>query len=498
MRLVKGGLCLTQADETDVTSSAVWRTRLLAGVFIFLCVCFWFLRVQYWKITTEEPFSDMADYIKVAHNIREHWFFAKSVPLFSYYAPITPSLLALSMLVGGDHFLVCFRFIVQAITFIGTLVLARELSLLTGRKWLGLALLLIVAFCRPSIFWSLKPSTETVSEAFLILSTGLVLYAFRTASSVAAAVSGLSCICLALNRPQFLLGVLLIGVIFLFVNLPLRWRRHTAMHDASAHDFDGEKPKCLKSERWSGWLNHPRRLQALSFALGIMIVWAPWAVRNSLHYGAFVPINTSGADSLIFDFGSVPIRVGRYKSLQIGPDDHVPILGFRAIRDPLYQHFNDYQANQRERQIFLAWLKANWSDYPRLFLWRLKNLIVARGPDGLSKVSREILFPFSMPGWNYSMTGKSWLDLLLVDKTPWIVIFAFAGTISLIVRFGIPGVMMSCLTIVPWFTVALAFRYERAVESMISITVWLAVYGAAELAAFTKISDGRIGNPGST
>ncbi len=408
--------------------------------------------------------------ISVANSIRQRLFFATTDNFYSYHTPVTPSLIAISMFLAGDGFMQFFRVIVQLVTFFGTILLAFELMTWTRSKLLGLALLFIVAFSRPSIFWSLKLSTEATSEALLILSIALILRALRTESAVMAGAAGMVCMLLALNRPQFLPGVMAAALFFVWRQFLCWWReRRQSSSSTGTGDKDiaqGEAPP-----------GPSRRLQVVLFLLGISIVWLPWIARNYAHYGAFIPTATSGVDTLIWEYGTVPIRAGRYERLTVGPNDDVlPTLGVGQIEGPLHNTQNDYETSLRVRQIYFAWLKANLLDYPRLFTWRLKNLIAERGAGGLTKVSREVLFPESTAGWNSPFTPKSWLDLMLVDKIPWVVFLGFGGSLLLVVRFGLPGLMVSSLVVLPWISVALIFGYPRIVESMISITIWFAAY----------------------
>jgi hypothetical protein len=451
---------------------------------ILFAACFWTLRYRYWSITLEEPFSDMADYINVGRQIHDHFFFAVSEQLYAYYTPITPSLLAISMALGEGRFIAVFRVLIQLITFTGTLLLAYEIAALTGRKWLGAALLFVVAFSRPSIFWSLKPSTETASEAFLLLSIGLCLCAYRTRSCWMAGACGVTCMLLALNRPQFLPAALFLGFLFLLSAFFLRRPPSTPFTNAT----DAAPPAVPRPQGGFPFAVREWRrfIQALCFGVGLVLVWAPWLARNYLHYHAIIPTSTSGMDSIIFDYAGAPIHAGRYTELPYGDNQVLRVFDYNKIRESFYPRMNDFEVFKAEGQIAVAWLKANVRDFPRLVLWRLKTLIAERGASGLSHVSREVLFPVNVSGWNYSFTQKSWLDLVLVDKSPWIVLLGFAGAIIFALRYGMPGCMLASLAVLPWLGVALVFSYERAVEPMTAITAWLALYCLADLLHLTR------------
>ena len=455
------------------------RDRLWVVAIVFFAVSFWTLRVHYWTTTVELPFSDMLDYVLVGENIRDTFFFSKNETVFAYYNPVTPSLLAISMLLGGESYLWVFRVLIQLITFSAALLLACELGLLIGRQWLGIALLGIVAFCRPSIFWSLKTATEGPTEAFLLLAMGLSLRAFRTRSLWTAAGCGLACILLALNRPQFLPSVLVVGMVFLLVAL---FERREA----------GPGVESWRRVRW--WAARPRvtmrldkrRLaQAACFALGLTVIWAPWIARNYSHYHAFIPTGTSGMDTLIFDLAGAPIRAGRYTALRVDEKITITEYDFRKVQEVLGPG-NDYEIAQRERKLFFAWLTQNWRDFPRLVTFRLKHLIAEYGAYHLTQVSRDVLFPADVARWNTPYTRKSWTDLVLLDKAPWVILLGFAGMAVIAIRYGMAGLTLGILSGLSWLSVALVTGFERTVEPLTSAMLWFATYFLSE--AFISLS----------
>ena len=490
---------MLSAADNMLTAASRWRSGAAASLerdprWIFCVVAFaaafWGLRGYYWSITDEQPFSDMADYIEVGRQIRTRFFFGVREPLYAYFTPVTPSLIAISMLLGGDHFLKVFRILIQGIAFIGTLLLAREIAIQTGRRWLGVLLMVVVALSRPSIFWSYKPSTEQPSEAFLLLSMGLLLLTYRTRSFLAAGAAGVSCMLLALNRPQFLLAVLLAAGVLLLSGATAR-RRGVENAEPAGQARGGLHIAFIRIET-------ARLIQVMCFVLGIAVIWGPWVTRNYLHHRALIPTGTSTMDSVLFDYAGAPIRAGRYTELPLEGGEVLRHFDYNWIRTAIYATMNDHQAFLVERAIASAWLRANWMDYPRLVLWRLKNLVTERGPSGLTRVSREELFPAEMRGWNYPFTRKSWLDLILIDKTPWLVFLAIGGVAVLIRRLGWAGLLVGSLATIPWFNVALVFGLERAVESMASITCWLALYFVVEVLRPSLPRDRWGANSGAT
>ncbi len=430
-------------------STARSLMHLLEGPALLMAyaLVFWGLRLTYWLSTAEIPFSDIADNIAVGQRIATTFTFGINDAFYSYFRPVTPSFIAASILISHDHFDWAFRVLVQTITFCSALLVAREVTKLTGRQWLGWVLLFIVALSRPSIFWSLKLSTETVSEALLLASIGLVLNALSTRKPVIFGLAGVASLLLALNTPQFLPSLLLLAVGLLVFSHWFRWG-------------------------------------AVCFSIGAVLMWSPWVIRNYMHYGAFIPIATVGADTPIWDYGTVPIRQGRYTELKV--DDNVTLPATMSI-DQLKNGIlagapNDYERAKIERRIFWAWFKANWMDYPRLFTWRFKQLISQNGASGLTHVPRDHLFTASNPGYNTGgLTNVALLDMMLFDKSALVWLLALAGCALLLIRHGLAGCAVVTLWLVPWGTVALATGYERAVESMISFTLWLATYAIGEI-----------------
>src|SRR5205085_2727661 len=202
-------MALTNNQFSRFRASAERPIRLIWSVYGFLFVCsvlFWFLRLAYWRTTHEAPFSDMMAYVMTADNIVRHFFFGVDEGRPTYLTPVTPAIIALAKLIAPISFEDAFRVLVQTVTFVAALGVVLEIALLTGKRWLGASFLLIVAICRPSIFWSLKLSTEPVCEAFLYATAAMALATLRTRSWRWAALCGFLALCLGLNRPGFLLG----------------------------------------------------------------------------------------------------------------------------------------------------------------------------------------------------------------------------------------------------------------------------------------------------
>ncbi len=457
-----------------------WDATLVATLAAF-ALLFWGLRALYWSVTYEEPFSDIGDYVRIAQNISRNFFFGGSDQYYSFWTPVTPSFIAVSMLLGGEHYQAVCRVIVQSTTFIATLALAYELAKLTGRRWLGFALLFIVAICRPSIFWSLKLGTEAVSEALLLASIALGLRAVRTNSPLAGIFAGVVCMLLALNRPQFFPSVLVAAGFLAIGALPFHWL-------AKRGGAVGRFAPCLELRKTPPWFdpatrsNRRRLLTAACFALGAAIAWSPWLVRNYSHYGAVVPFGTSGFDTFIWEYAGHPIKPGRYSELPYGDGKVLRPSNLPAIQQQLLKLPNDFERDKEVRAIAIAWLAANWMDLPRLMVWRLKRYVTQNGANSLTTVPRDQLFPRGPTAYDNAAGNISTLDSVLIDKTPWAVVFALCGCLLLLWRNWLAGGVILALWLVPWPVLSVLISFERTVESMISFTLWLALYFVAEAA----------------
>lgn len=421
---------------------------------------FWGIRVLYWTQISEAPFSDLRDYVDVGRNIYEHFFWGASPAYPTYFAPTTPAFIALSMLIGGEAgYEWVFRFLVQGITFAGIILLALEIIRVTQCRYFGYALLVIVALCRPSVFWSYKTGTEPVSEALLLLTIALALRALRTHGWRSAMLAAMTGTALGLGRPQFLPAVFLMGL-----TLAL-WIGRTGSPD---------------SRRILGFAPMPSIRQGLAFGIGMLIVWTPWVVRNYQITHDIVPLGTSGAESFLWEFGGSAIGRQTYTSLTLSDGSVVTEFGRLALRRRVAHLPTDFERNKQMQLVAKAWIAANWRDLPALALARLIHYTRARGASGLTVVSRERLFGEKDPPDSFTISRV--LNALLFDKsaaTSWITV---AGGLIAIITLRGAGLILANMAIVPAITAAFVVSIERAVESMISLQLWLAFFAMATVA----------------
>ena len=433
-------------------------------VFLTLCAVFWVLRIYYWTANGEAPFSDMAHYVEVADNILGSFsFWLSRAP--TVFTPVTPSLIAISKLVSAVHFHSVFQFLTQLLAFVGVLALARELRLLTGQTFLALALLGIVALCRPSIFWSFKLSTEPVCEALLYVTSALTLATLRTQRPSFALAAAVSCLLLGLNRPNYLPGISLVFVAILLRVLTVRV-------------LDARPRKSWRSWWPFGWTLEVRHVALPAvFLCGFLGLWSVWIARNYLHYGAFLPTSSSGYFTVIWDLGGAPIRIGRYESLKLADGSEFSQFGLNNVLEAWEKLPTSGERSDFIRMLASAWLRANWTDIPRATLWRLRHILLNRGADGLTKLSREELFRSSTTGVRFPYLDAAWINVFLLDKTPTVCLLSLVGLIFLLVRFPCAGLALTGLLLVPWIAGAAVIALARMVESLVALDLWLALFG---------------------
>ena len=443
----------------------LWTAR---SALIFISLLFWYLRTKYWAENVEAPFSDILGYIATGENIATRFFFGQDDGHPTYLTPVTPSLIAIAKLIWPTGYDIVFRFLVQTILFVAALRMVRELRLLTGKAWIGISFLLIVAICRPSIFWSLKLSTEQVGEAMLYATLATGLATLRTRSLGWAAACGFFAICLGLNRPNFLPSVMLIPACFLFAAFANRgrsWREERSRYGSWIRSFAGAATAALDRRSLA---------MAAAFLLVFFGVWSVWLGRNIINYGAFIPTSSSNSQVVLWEYGGAPIKVGRYDSLTM--PDGTKFSNFGSIMNEVERYSPDYNNSKYLWTLARAWYAANWTDLPRLFMWRLKELVTNRGASGLTALPRDHLFFVRTPNYNNPFTPIAWKELLLLDKEP---LICFAGLIGLLVflrTFPGPGALLFALAVVPWFATAAVIGYTRAIEILIALTIWCALY----------------------
>jgi len=288
-----------------------------------------------------------------------------------------------------------------------------------------------------------------------------------------ALVAGFFAIMLGLNRPNFAPGALLVPVLLLFCVGPSPTRKEVE-EGADPPPRDDAPPRRRLSVSGRGLA------LAAAFCVVFFGIWSVWIGRNLVNYGAFVPTASSNGQPALWEYGGGPVKVGRYDHLTLS--DGSTFSDFGHIMEETGRYPFDYQAAKRLNQIAGAWYLANWQDLPRVFLWRLKHMVANRGASGLTRLSREDLFFSPAFGYNSPFTQLAWINLMLVDKTPTVCLLALAGVLLLIWRAPAAGLILGALCVTPWLVAAAVIGYERVVESLIGLMVWLALFAVAEIA----------------
>ena len=445
------------------------------------CLCFvalyWGLRITYWRGTVEAPFSDMGAYVQVADNIVAHCFWGVNEQIRSYFAPVTPTVIAVAKLISAEHYHGVYQAIVGALNFAAVILLGREIAKFAGRTALGWLFCYLVALAKPSIFWSLKLSTEGLAEALIHLSIALALMSMRRQSRILCFVSGLAFLVLSLNRQQFFAGAPFM-VLFFAVGPEPR-----ATLGVIREVFGRRTPL---QTRVAGLLRS--QVFAALFLAGVLTAWLPWLVRGYVSYGAILPASTSGAGAILWEYNGVPVRVGKYERVE-GP--HGVIFTARGMEHrKLPNDFaNDYEYQEYTRPLSAFWLRMNRRELPFLFLMRLKHLMAVPGASGLTKVSRDQLFEADYTGFNTPYTRASWLNVILLDKSAVACLLALGGLVVLARRRWHTALPFAAMALCPWAAVVATVGYERAIEPMIPLLLWLAAYALA--AFFAWMAPGR-------
>jgi hypothetical protein len=393
------------------------RARKIALLLGFLtgAAVFWFLRVRYWLVAFELPFSDMSSYERLAIKILQKGSFAIDYFWQTKFVPVTPLLRAIQIFLLGRS-LFAWRVFLATLTFISLGWLSLEIKKTTRSTFLALILVWVVALSKSSIFWSLKLATEGVAEMLTYAAAAAMLSALRKRTISSFFSAGIILALGFLNRPAFLVVPLLFALFF-----PVSEYFHKMMRN----------PMEIKRVF--------RLLAAL--LLGISIFWLPWIMRSYFLYGKPCLLNTYSAMTFFWDFPQEVI------TLKNGTKVKLP-LGVGGTR-PLDMR-NDYEYLQYGNGLVLGWLKEHYREYPRLYLKRARESVCSR-EILLTNVSRERLF-------------TNGLDWLLLDKSPFLVIGGFAGMAVLWAFFPSYLYALPLVSFAPWCASLLFWGSPRFLE----------------------------------
>lgn len=399
------------------------NSKLSAVALPFLAstiVLFVVLRLIYWSHVSEEPFSDMADYI----NWGKHWtvgdWMMDGQFWGAYKPPGVPLLYAVVFSITGGYEVDNLRWTQLGITVVALIIFAWQLARESGTIFAGLLLVIVVALSKSSVFWSYKVGTEALSEAFLYLSLATVLWVNRdSASYYKYLILAFVTVFATFVRPN---ALPLVGVLVLF---PLY--------------------KQFRVERW-------RAVRFLvAYAVVVACIWTPWIARNYAYCGQFVPLSTQGPYTFLWELGNVNLP---------GPDGESMVVHVNQLQEEAPRKFaNDCEASHYAMGLVKLWLRENSTVYPHIIVSRLLRYANDRQID-LTKISRTKLY--------------SALDLVLFDKTQKQIVMAAVAMVALSFFFTWARIILAGLAASIFFS-ALFLGDARLFEPYIPLFLFMTV-----------------------
>lgn len=348
------------------------------GIFLLSTVLFWGLRFLYWTENYEEPFSDIADYVRIGTGVYQNWDFSFAPSFWlSYKPPVMPLFIAFYFLLRGSTNLDLWPLFQTMIIYVSLLWLVYEIRTVTKRWSFSLLLLLVVALSKGSIFWSLKASTESLSEGFLYLLGAVFLASQRKRNFYFPLV--LICVGAFLLKPQFILAIAL-ACVFHFYN------------------------------EYKQWHFTPIYFKRISlFLLSGFLLWLPWGIRTYNLYGHPVLTSTQGPYSFFWELGNLEYKDenGILKQTHVNEIQSQAPTTFK----------NDYEAMVYWNKISQQWIKNNIQNYYSMIINRIRTTVKDK-QEYLSKLDRNYLF-------------NNAIDRMLISKTDFSVVASLLGLVLL-------------------------------------------------------------------
>jgi hypothetical protein len=363
------------------------QSLLSVIVLVQISLLFWLSRIAYWNTTAEFPFSDMADFERVARAILREWSFQMDAFWMTYKPPILPLFRAAAIFLFGES-LQAWRISVGLMTFAALGWFICELARLRSGRWFAIGVFFIISISKSSLFWSLKMSTEGLAEMFIYLSFAACLFCLRKPSPRVLFLCGAILMTSALHRPN---SVPLMPS-FLGVFLILRWLRKPSPAAVGSAVNTASIPMLL-----------------CSFCLALTLVWSPWLIRSYRLYGAIVPFNTSG--SLSFAYGLETVRIVQEDGSEFSTS-YDQIMASATSR-----YKNDYEVYKATGSLVSTWISQNRAKIPAMILQRAQQDVLDRDVQ-LTRVSRQRLLPDPY-------------NMLLLDKSPALVAIGLLGLFAL-------------------------------------------------------------------
>jgi len=337
-------------------------------------------------------FEALARSLVSGHGLRYREALIPGLDLFAFRAPGYPVFVALGLALGGIGTVIALQGALNGLTAALVGGIARDLG--AGRAaWLAFALRLIW----PSGWgYSGLLLSELLYEFLTVLATWLVLTSIARRKVSWSILAG-ACTAFAMLCRPVGLGLAAALAIWLL-------------------------------------LKHPRAL--LPFALAVVVVWAPWPIRNARVLHAFVPFTTNGGATTwagttdgrvrpAYDWMGAHVELG-----EVGFDRHFYALAReRMRRDPGHM----VRGALARSLVYLGPIRGR---SPELWVHRFA-MIAALAALGLASVRPAL----ALPGLVWAAQGALLVPTLLFDRyrfpTEWCVIVAAAlGLAGMSRRFG--------------------------------------------------------------
>jgi len=376
--------------------------------FLAFSLIYFAIRVTYWITVDETPFSDIADYVRIGQQVADHWDFAHTRPFWLSYKPPTMPLFLAAYFKLRNSFNLDFWPLFQTIFhFCSLLFLLIQLQKLKDGFLISCTCFFVFALSKSSVFWSLKPSTEYLSESFLLFLCAFTIYTENQKKILYFFILGVATMAAILLRPQFIPTLLVISVFPIFLSI--------------------KKPEKIK--------------MIFAFLLGGFLTWAPWGVRTYRIYQHPIFTSTQGPYSFLWELGTI-----RYIDAT-GEIKNTDVTQLQEDADKAFR--NDYESMQYAKKMSMDWLKNNLVAYLNLIPFRIWNSI-SDTSEALTQVSRNNLLP-------------KWANWVFIDKSSFLVV---TGIIGLVLASLLnPQMWPICLLPISQWLMGVAFlSYPRIID----------------------------------
>lgn len=433
------------------------RRSLANAVFMFLVALavLSLPRGLYSAANTELLISDMNNYVQIAQNILDRFYFGISEALIAYKPPGSSVIIAGAM--AWDETAFEFTYLVIVL-----LIEAAAVALVCHWLWrsysvvYAIVFLLIVALMRSSIFWSIKVSTEGLTEALLLLGAGGMLCVVggsgKTGTILPAIVAGVAVGWGIMVRPPFAVSGFCLAIAIPITAYGLAMLRRITKQEA-------------------------RRIATgcVFFFLSMTLIWSPWIIRNAIGYGHFQPLSNHGVISALWEYAGIPVDRSKREGYMLElPDGTLIEPRINAIRQSRALFEDDFAFAAAYRPIVTQWYIDNASELPGVFERRFLNVVDSAPEDrasGLTTLPRE---RFDWPA------GFQWFDAVLIE---WgVVTWGLFGLsiLFLIVARPLEAVLLGSMVVVPFAVFIVIYAIPRFIEPYMPLVYLTIVTAVAE------------------